>query len=1142
MSAPKATVPKFGSFKPKAALTSEPENHKADTLKDVKERTRSKDEKEGKRRHHKRHRPKSQERIIASVERETGSASELEPVNNSSPDIFVIDRKGDLGNLVYGSVHRYNVPPFYRYGSGYVLGASSDLKIDRNHGDSRDIILRFWRIPRSREKYVFSKIEKERPRLLKIRPEILAETSSALDSDFVLLQAQKGKKRKRSTGNESSDDEEQRDYRSICGKPKDNGQPADGDLQYLTESDSSGSDAGRNINLDSSIRQRNVELSRNVEKCPQDISTWLNLIDHQDVLMKAGDGRRRITSAETKSTADIKIHMYEKALEKVQSLEDREKLLLGLMAEGTKIWEVNKQSDRWEQISEDNIDSLLLWTSYLNFKQSTFTTFRYDDLREVFLKRIRLLLETVERSTEDARGALYQQLIYVILRLTLFIREAGYTELAVAIWQGLLELNFNAPNKKLSKRESMESFKEFWESEVSRVGEGVALGWNSFVVNSTDIEIPDTVTDKVDASLSSGDIFRTWSVAERIRMKCSQTPARTMDEVAEDDPYRVIMFTDIEDFLIQLPRGTEGLLTSCIEAFLLFCRLPPMTTPNSQTSRKWANDSFVRDELLECSSNWIKNEFFSKCHQNNDPDISRHSFLHTPFPSCVSTPELLFGNTFAGNDYFGSPPSQDSIFQARYSGDNGPLSISWIRNTLKQIVQAHFTEDLAEYYLAFEFHHSPTTIKKIARGLLKQHPSCLRLYNAYAMIEWSRGNKDIANGVFSTALSMHSNSTTILSNSDKEQANDAITLWRNSVWLNLEAADNTSALRCLLSIPDGKPDPSITLSPMVQIRAKQYLVSTRDFLCSAGDFSRAVLYTECLALLTYLTAPPTSEPQSPTQGSILPALAVYQTFTNTLHARSQLKPPIAIHTTTMHQSLARLLIHHIKTGPFRPSLLRSTLTPLLTTSSSPDSPHPHPDSHSHAHSNSILLSLYARTETHLHLSQRVRTLLQTHTLTPPIDTLSSRLFSIKYELETGTVHSARAAFEHAVASDVGRGAAGLWKLYVLFSVYGFPEERRKGKEKERGRGVGKGKEAKDVWYRALRACPWAKELYVLGMEEFGGGEDEDEDGKGLAFEDLRGTWRVMGEKECRVHVDLEDAFEEIAELGTSGGMKRVSYE
>jgi hypothetical protein len=62
--------------------------------------------------------------------------------------------------------------------------------------------------------------------------------------------------------------------------------------------------------------------------------------------------------------------------------------------------------------------------------------------------------------------------------------------------------------------------------------------------------------------------------------------------------------------------------------------------------------------------------------------------------------------------------------------------------------------------------------------------------------------------------------------------------------------------------------------------------------------------------------------------------------------------------------------------------------------------------------------------------------------------------------------------------------------------------------------------AKDVWYRALKACPWVKELYVFGFERLG---------ELVNFAELKRTWRVMGEKELRVHVDLEDSFEDFLE-------------
>jgi hypothetical protein len=134
-------------------------------------------------------------------------------------------------------------------------------------------------------------------------------------------------------------------------------------------------------------------------------------------------------------------------------------------------------------------------------------------------------------------------------------------------------------------------------------------------------------------------------------------------------------------------------------------------------------------------------------------------------------------------------------------------------------------------------------------------------------------------------------------------------------------------------------------------------------------------------------------------------------------------------------------------------------------------------------------------------------------LTSENDCLASRIFAIQHEIHYGTVHSVRSTFEKAVSSPTSRSSPGLWKLYLIWISQNEKQLSKNGKSK----GL-----TKDIWYRALRACPWTKELYVLGFELLG--EDA-----GMDFRELRSTWRVMGEKELRVHVDLEEEFEDIEE-------------
>jgi hypothetical protein len=108
-------------------------------------------------------------------------------------------------------------------------------------------------------------------------------------------------------------------------------------------------------------------------------------------------------------------------------------------------------------------------------------------------------------------------------------------------------------------------------------------------------------------------------------------------------------------------------------------------------------------------------------------------------------------------------------------------------------------------------------------------------------------------------------------------------------------------------------------------------------------------------------------------------------------------------------------------------------------------------------------------------------------------------------MRSGNVHSTHAAFESSVTSIACCSNPGLWRLYILWLA-----------KIERTQKSFRGK-AKEVFYRGMRACPWAKGLYMVAFQEIRGS---------MTFEELRVVYRVLGEKELRVHVDLEDKFEE----------------
>jgi hypothetical protein len=646
----------------------------------------------------------------------------------------------------------------------------------------------------------------------------------------------------------------------------------------------------------------NVELSRKVEDSPHDVDAWLALIEHQDKLLGVSeDGRRKTTNAERRSTADIKIHMFEKALRNTTELslseagqKLRERLWVGLMKEGAKIWDIKTLSDKWEAISADHLNSFSLGRRYLDFQQSTFTTFRYEAVRDMYLTRIELQIKAItEEQSQEQRLRILENVVYTLLRATLFIRQSGFCELAVAIWQGLLELNFFPPQSlgpSLPTSEVFQAFQDFWDSEVLRIGEHGATGWHTYAANPESAKAPNQETDPGSSLIDNDSLFEDWCKAEISRTNASRLPARTLDEVVEDDPYRVILFHDIEPFLISFSM-IEGLRSNInhllLEAFLLFCQLPPLAQEGFQ--RQWHLDPFIGGDALERDQKSIHQQL------GLNLDLS-DNMLQPPCNSFAICPDICFGG-FGDFKLF-------SAWQESYPHDSGPLSYGFVKNSLQMLAASpHIDEEFLEYFLAFVFINEPQNAKKIAKNLLKQRPTSLRLYNAYGLLENYRGNTDLANNVFVSAIGMQKGSA-------DELQTDRIQLWRSLVWTSLDRKDLALALRYLLIIPEGIIDSGSLSeahpSPTTLLKTRQHLSSMRDYLLSL-DRSRAAIYAELYILLEYLASPAVTTHQ----GDINTALTSVSSFIETLSARGHATSYAA---ELLHQFTARLLHHHSKTG------------------------------------------------------------------------------------------------------------------------------------------------------------------------------------------------------------------------------------
>lgn len=163
--------------------------------------------------------------------------------------------------------------------------------------------------------------------------------------------------------------------------------------------------------------------------------------------------------------------------------------------------------------------------------------------------------------------------------------------------------------------------------------------------------------------------------------------------------------------------------------------------------------------------------------------------------------------------------------------------------------------------------------------------------------------------------------------------------------------------------------------------------------------------------------------------------------------------------------------------------------------------------------NTILLSLLEWSDSSLRVVDETRALLYDKIIVPPNDCVSSRIFAIQHELNCGNTNTTKAAFEHAVTSDACKSSVQVWISYIRF-CQSHKELRPK---------------AKEIFYRALRHCPWSKDIM---MEAFGTLIRD------MESEELRSVYNTMTSKGIRIHVDMEEFMEKQRTERDCGAMRQ----
>jgi hypothetical protein len=566
------------------------------------------------------------------------------------------------------------------------------------------------------------------------------------------------------------------------------------------------------------------------------------------------------------------------------------------------------------------------------------------------------------------------------------------------------------------------ALEEFWESEVARIGEQGSLGWATYYgvgLNAHRESYP-SIHHTVNASKN----LQGFAAMEDAHGRTFLLPASTSDDDAVTDPFRCVMFADMNDVINPLSTTLPPL--GIIESFAHFMGLPPVSLhPETAQACAWQRDPHL-------ASGGARNGPVSATLQHQNVSISsRREIAPT-----------LFEDAF-------------DAFKTRVQQTSAPENcIRFVDRILDSILATDLSNEiLAEYYIAFKAKLLPAEMAKTSKRILKEYSSSLRLYNAFALAEASMGQMVKAMEIWSAALSMRSRVR-------PDKQHDAVYLWHGRLLAQVKSGDDQGGLQLLLTLAEIDNVGSQTTAkegPVQharQLRVQRQLEEEFDRTRLGGNWEHSALCADLLAWLLYLSS----------NYNIDLALKIYAKYSSRLAGQ-----PGLLAMEQLHQCKARLVRTHLQR--------RRTHKPLLLQQDVEDSLDRFPN-------NSILLELHAS----LTAQDRIRVLLREQkakglSIAPSVVQWS---FKIADEIRRSTDEitgsnssTVRATFSKALLqsdSNVSHSPA-LWTAWLRYECGAATSSR----------GPEATQRTKRVFLDGLRHLPWLKSWVVQGMKLFGDG-------------------------------------------------------
>ncbi|XP_065883465.1 nuclear exosome regulator NRDE2-like isoform X2 [Dysidea avara] len=536
------------------------------------------------------------------------------------------------------------------------------------------------------------------------------------------------------------------------------------------------SDENQDTNTDTPewyVTQKAKAYNQSLAEDPSDVSLWLEFIKFQDEALLwgcvpgvdlQGDGGNSKKQNRV-ALIERKMAIFEKAMQTNPLSVD---LIKGYMALCEEVWDHDKMVKSWRDTVFKLPHKASLWVDYILYCQRQFSFFTVSQLCAVYAKGISMLSslhEGVLRShTPDAD--IEESMVSIIALFCIFLRNAGHTEKAVALYQALLEFNLCCPpslSADITIREAIAFLEPFWDSGAARIGEVGAVGWKNWVERESDKERGTTLLGLVQLSqvwnesdtkvteVGTNDdqemelvhehpLSESWINLETFRESQHHLPWKLPTDSTADtseDPDRLVLFDDITPYLFRVKTEESRLLL-----LLHFLNFLGVSTP--AVASNCCVHHHVMHALLQASQ--IAPPTTASTVSAMIKNFKTFQGSAVPIACCT-----------IGSDLDGV--QLDDIQLETLQNPSAHHSVCFIRNLLNQCLPLFSSQNqtvVAQNWLGFELsiakHATPKEakkkikcVKKLAKALLKlqAHRNNVQLWCNYAHLELtSEGRND----------------------------------------------------------------------------------------------------------------------------------------------------------------------------------------------------------------------------------------------------------------------------------------------------------------------------------------------------------------------------------------------------------------